>query len=46
MTYLAYGTRRAEDTCYYPRSNKIYFRGVGSSPGSRISTTTTGSRNS
>jgi uncharacterized cupin superfamily protein len=29
MTYLAYGTRRPEDTCYYPRSNKIYFRGLG-----------------
>ena len=29
MTYLAYGTRRPEDTCYYVRSNKIYFRGVG-----------------
>jgi uncharacterized cupin superfamily protein len=29
MTFLAYGTRRTEDTCYYPRSNKIYFRGLG-----------------
>jgi uncharacterized cupin superfamily protein len=29
MTYLAYGTRRPEDTCYYPRSNKILFRGLG-----------------
>jgi uncharacterized cupin superfamily protein len=29
MTYLAYGTRRPNDICYYPRSNKIYFRGVG-----------------
>ena len=29
MTYLAYGTRRPEDTCYYPRSNKIMFRGLG-----------------
>ena len=47
MTYLAYGTRRPEDTCYYPRSNKIYFpRGRPRSPGSRIWTTTTGSRNS
>ena len=29
LTYLAYGTRRANDVCYYPRSNKIYFRGLG-----------------
>ena len=29
MTYLAYGTRRPNDICYYPRSNKIWFRGVG-----------------
>ena len=29
MTMLAYGTRRANDVCYYPRSNKIYFRGLG-----------------
>jgi uncharacterized cupin superfamily protein len=29
MSFLAYGTRRPEDTCYYPRSNKIYFRGLG-----------------
>ncbi len=28
-TYLAYGTRNANDVCYYPRSNKIYFRGLG-----------------
>ncbi len=28
MTYLAYGTRDAGDICYYPRSNKIAFRGV------------------
>jgi uncharacterized cupin superfamily protein len=29
ITYLAYGTRNANDVCYYPRSNKIYFRGLG-----------------
>ncbi len=29
LTYLAYGTRDPGDVCYYPRSNKIAFRGVG-----------------
>ncbi len=29
MRYLAYGTRDPADVCYYPRSNKIAFRGVG-----------------
>ena len=29
LTYLAYGTRNANDVCYYARSNKIYFRGLG-----------------
>lgn len=29
LTYLAYGTRRSDDACYYPRSNKIAFRGLG-----------------
>jgi len=29
LTYLAYGTRELNDVCYYPRSNKIFFRGVG-----------------
>jgi uncharacterized cupin superfamily protein len=29
MTYLAYGTREPNDITYYPRSNKIFFRGVG-----------------
>jgi uncharacterized cupin superfamily protein len=29
LTYLAYGTRNANDACYYPRSNKIFFRGLG-----------------
>jgi uncharacterized cupin superfamily protein len=28
LTYLAYGTREPADICYYPRSNKISFRGV------------------
>ena len=28
LTYLAYGTREPSDVCYYPRSNKILFRGV------------------
>jgi uncharacterized cupin superfamily protein len=29
MTLLAYGTRRSTDLCYYPRSRKIIFRGLG-----------------
>lgn len=29
MTLLAYGTREPNDLCYYPRSNKILFGGVG-----------------
>jgi uncharacterized cupin superfamily protein len=29
MTYLAYGTREPNDICWYPRSNKIFFRGLG-----------------
>jgi uncharacterized cupin superfamily protein len=29
LTYLAYGTREPGDTCYYPRSNKVAFRGLG-----------------
>ena len=29
LTMLAYGTRKPNDIAYYPRSNKIYFRGVG-----------------
>ena len=29
MTYLAYGTRVPDDVCHYPRSNKIFFRGLG-----------------
>ena len=29
MTFLAYATRRPNDICYYPRSNKIYWRGLG-----------------
>jgi len=29
LTYLAYGTREPGDMCYYPRSNKIAFRGLG-----------------
>jgi uncharacterized cupin superfamily protein len=29
LTYLAYGTRKPNDIIYYPRSNKIFFRGVG-----------------
>jgi uncharacterized cupin superfamily protein len=29
ITYLVYGTRRPNDICYYPRSNKISWRGVG-----------------
>jgi uncharacterized cupin superfamily protein len=29
MTYLAYGTRRANDLAYQPRSRKVFFRGLG-----------------
>jgi uncharacterized cupin superfamily protein len=29
MTLLLYGTREPNDICYYPRSNKISWRGVG-----------------
>ena len=29
LELLAYGTRRPDDVCYYPRSNKIYWPGVG-----------------
>jgi uncharacterized cupin superfamily protein len=29
MTMLVYGTRKPNDICYYPRSRKIYWRGVG-----------------
>ena len=29
LTYLAYGTREPGDLCFYPRSNKVSFRGVG-----------------
>lgn len=28
LTFLAYGTREPGDVCYYPRSNKIAFRGL------------------
>lgn len=28
LSYLAYGTRNPADICYYPRSNKLAFRGV------------------
>jgi uncharacterized cupin superfamily protein len=29
LTLLAYGTRDPSDVAFYPRSNKVYFRGVG-----------------
>jgi uncharacterized cupin superfamily protein len=29
LVYLAYGTREPNDVCFYPRSNKLFFRGVG-----------------
>lgn len=29
LTLLAYGTRVPDDVAYYPRSNKVFFRGVG-----------------
>ncbi len=29
LTVLMYGTREASDLCYYPRSGKVYFTGLG-----------------
>ena len=29
MRLLVYGTREPNDICYYPRSKKVYFRGIG-----------------
>ena len=29
ITMLIYGTRKPNDMCYYPRSNKISWRGLG-----------------
>ena len=29
MTMLIYGTRRPNDAVWYPRSNKIFWRGLG-----------------
>ena len=29
LTYLAYGTKDPSDVCWYPRSNKVFFRGLG-----------------
>jgi uncharacterized cupin superfamily protein len=29
LTYLAYGTREPNDIAFYPRSGKVYLRGVG-----------------
>jgi len=29
MTVIAWGTRDPNDICWYPRSNKIFWRGVG-----------------
>jgi uncharacterized cupin superfamily protein len=29
LTYLAYGMRDPADACFYPRSNKLAFRGIG-----------------
>jgi uncharacterized cupin superfamily protein len=29
LTYLAYGTKDTNDVCYYPRSNKVFWRGLG-----------------
>src|SRR5436305_1322373 len=29
LTFLAYGTREPNDIAWYPRSNKISFRGIG-----------------
>jgi uncharacterized cupin superfamily protein len=29
LVYLAYGTRVPDDVCYYPRSGKMFFHGIG-----------------
>jgi uncharacterized cupin superfamily protein len=29
LSFLAYGTREPNDICFYPRSNKLFFRGIG-----------------
>jgi len=29
LTMLIYGTRKTNDVCWYPRSNKIFWRGPG-----------------
>jgi uncharacterized cupin superfamily protein len=29
LSYLAFGAREPDDVCYYPRSNKIFWRGLG-----------------
>jgi uncharacterized cupin superfamily protein len=29
MTLLMYGTRDPNDICFYPRSGKVFLRGVG-----------------
>lgn len=29
LTYLVFGTRDSKDICWYPRSQKVYIRGVG-----------------
>jgi uncharacterized cupin superfamily protein len=29
LTYLVYGTQEPNDMCWYPRSNKVFFRGLG-----------------
>ena len=29
ITMLIYGTRRPNDMCWYPRSSKIFWRGLG-----------------
>jgi uncharacterized cupin superfamily protein len=29
LTILAYGTREPNDVAFYPRSGKVYLRGVG-----------------
>jgi uncharacterized cupin superfamily protein len=28
LSFLAYGTREPNDICFYPRSNKLFFRGI------------------
>ena len=42
MTLLMYGTRDPSEVCYYPRSGKVYFVGLGLDHAASASSSTTG----